>query len=90
MKLEILNQKVNKPQLMNPHHIFHRQHLLAPSSLCGLQSFFHRASLGEVVLCSSCCDPALCEFNQSKTLGPQPLEMSLKMKNNEFLIAFCQ
>lgn len=78
---------------MSPHHVLHLQHLLAPSSLCGLQSSFHRlhrASLSEVVLCSSCCDPALCEFNQSKTLGPQPFEMRLKMKNNEFLIAFCQ
>lgn len=74
-------------------HIFHRQHLLAHSSLCGLHSSLHRlhrASLSEVVLCSLCYDPALCEFNQSKTLGPQPFEMRLKMKNNEFLIAFCQ
>lgn len=61
-------------------------------SLCGLVIFcvVSCVSLSEVVLAPPCCDPALCDFNQSKTLGPQPFGIRLKMKNNEFLIAFCQ
>lgn len=35
MQLRV-TQKDNKPQLISPHHVIHHQHLLAPSSLCGL------------------------------------------------------
>lgn len=77
MKVEIFTREDNKSDE-------------SPSSLCGLLNQPSSDSTELPSLRLSSVLHALCEFNQSKTLCPQQSEMRLKMKNNEFLIAFCQ